>query len=147
MSRLTLGKFQIAYHSKHWPVCRKRHPSQPLQNPSPCKQHSSRKPSSFSINLGLLLLLKFSVLALLLETNWLVLCSGQTAAHSLSSQHKIENRGKKVWNSRHWAIVQIDFESHAFTTLKHKQNHHYDLVSQVHFLRKVFSPLKFTPII
>ena len=36
-----------------------------------------------------------SVLALLLETNWLVLCSGRTAAHSLSSQHNIENEGKK----------------------------------------------------
>ena len=85
MSRLTLEKFQIAYHSKHWPVCRKMHPSQPLQKPCLARSTALRSLSSFSINLGLLVQLKFSVLALLLETNWLVLCSGQTAACSLSS--------------------------------------------------------------
>ena len=142
MSRLTLGKFQIANHSKHWPVCRKRHSSQPLQKPCPCKKHSSRKP------------------VLIFNQPWptcatKILCVGIVAYFALvelmhtpyQANTIYKMRGKKVWNSRHWATVQIDFESHAFTALKHKQNHHYDLVSQVHFLRKVFSPLKFTPII
>jgi hypothetical protein len=50
---------------------------------------------SFSVNLGLL---KFSVLALLLETNWLVLWSSRTDARSLARQENIQIRGNKSMN-------------------------------------------------
>ena len=70
MSRLTLGKFQIAYHTVSTDLFAER--GTPLNLSRSLALASSTAPgslSSFSINPGLLVLLKFSVLAPLLETN------------------------------------------------------------------------------
>lgn len=73
---------------------------------------------SFSVTLGLLLLLKFSVLALLLATNWLVLRSDRTDARSLAREQNTKISGDlKLWISRHRHMTihfQINFASQRF---------------------------------